>query len=150
MVFKISPVIIIISIGIGLQSCWLFQRPFDMNVKYSQLILNQSGQDIILKIFGKSDNRVQHIGLDSCWLMRERPYSEDVNPFVEMNHLDSIVMCSAEDNILKVWRNSEKTQKGKQFFNEDFWEKKEWEEGKYIYREWTFEILPEDIHLLKD
>ena len=63
---------------------------------------------------------------------------------------DSVVITNMRGETVKIWKESRRNDPNKQFFNEDFWEKKEWEEGRYIYREWTFEILPEDIHLLKD
>lgn len=58
---------------------------------------------------------------------------------------DSVVVCNMKGDILIVWKESQRNDSGKQFFNEKYWEKREWEDGKYTYHEWTFELLPEDV-----
>lgn len=58
---------------------------------------------------------------------------------------DSVVISNMKGEILIVWKESQNREDGKQFFNERYWKKREWEEGKYLYHEWTFELLPEDI-----
>lgn len=60
---------------------------------------------------------------------------------------DSVVVYSSVNKKMKVWREFDRGLPDKQFFNESFWAKKEWKEGKYTHYEWTFEILPEDITL---
>ncbi|MDR1518224.1 MAG: hypothetical protein LBS52_09100 [Dysgonamonadaceae bacterium] len=58
---------------------------------------------------------------------------------------DSVVVYSMTGEKLKVWKESGKDLPGKQFFNESYWTKREWKEGKYTRYEWTFEILPKDL-----
>jgi hypothetical protein len=58
---------------------------------------------------------------------------------------DSVAIYSMTGEKLKVWKEFGKDLPGKQFFNESYWTKREWEEGKYTHYEWTFEILPEDL-----
>ena len=60
---------------------------------------------------------------------------------------DSVVVCNMKGDELIVWTESRRDDPGKQFFNEKYWEKREWEEGKYVHHEWTFELLPEDIKI---
>jgi len=55
------------------------------------------------------------------------------------------VAVKLSGNIVRVWRKSEKSNSGKQFFNQSSWkESTGTREGKPCTI-WTFEILPEDI-----
>ena len=60
---------------------------------------------------------------------------------------DSIVVYNIKGDELIVWKESQRNAPGKQFFNEEYWQKREWKEEKYTYYEWTFELLPEDIKI---
>ena len=60
---------------------------------------------------------------------------------------DSVIVYDMKGNELIVWTESQRNDPGKQFFNEKYWQKREWKEGKYTYHEWTFELLPEDIKI---
>ena len=59
---------------------------------------------------------------------------------------DTVGIRNSDDTkTLKIWRESEKDNPGRQFFNEDYWTKREWKEDGYHHHEWTFELLQEDI-----
>ena len=58
---------------------------------------------------------------------------------------DSVVVCNIKGDELIVWKESQRNEPGKQFFNEKYWQKREWEDGRYTYHEWTFELLAEDL-----
>lgn len=57
---------------------------------------------------------------------------------------DSLTVFNKDHVKLKTWIESQRNDPGKQFFNEKYWEKRKWESG-YMFHEWTFELLPEDI-----
>jgi len=50
---------------------------------------------------------------------------------------DSLKIFDSNNVLLKTWIQSQRNDSGKQFFNEQYWQKREWKEGKYTY------ILPE-------
>ena len=58
---------------------------------------------------------------------------------------DSLTIFDSNNVLLKTWVQSQRNDSGKQFFNERYWQKREWKDGKYMYHEWTFELVPEDI-----
>jgi len=58
---------------------------------------------------------------------------------------DSLKIFDSNNVLLKTWVQSQRNDSGKQFFNERYWQKREWKDGKYMYHEWTFELVPEDI-----
>jgi hypothetical protein len=57
---------------------------------------------------------------------------------------DSVVI-KLNGEVVRVWRNSEKDNPGKQFFNESFWIKQKGLYSEKSYTIWTFEITSEDI-----
>jgi len=63
---------------------------------------------------------------------------------------DSLKIFDSNNVLLKTWIQSQRNDSGKQFFNEQYWQKREWKEGKYTYHEWTFELLPEDIKVQEE
>ncbi len=63
---------------------------------------------------------------------------------------DSLKIFDSNNVLLKTWIQSQRNDSGKQFFNEQYWQKGEWKEGKYTYHEWTFELLPEDIKVQEE
>ena len=65
----------------------------------------------------------------------------------DSNVIDDIVEIKNEDDTktLKIWRESEKDNQGRQFLSEEYWTKREWKENGYNHHEWTFELLQEDI-----
>lgn len=60
---------------------------------------------------------------------------------------DSVVVCNMKGDELIVWKESQRDAPGKQFFNEKYWQKREREDGKYTYHEWTFELVTEDFKI---
>ena len=60
---------------------------------------------------------------------------------------DSLTIFDSNNVLLRTWVQSQRNDSGKQFFNEQYWQKREWKEGKYTYHEWTFELLPEDLEI---
>lgn len=58
---------------------------------------------------------------------------------------ESLSIFDMNNVMLKTWIQSQRNDPGKQFFNEKYWKKRVWEEENYLYHEWTFELLPEDI-----
>ena len=58
---------------------------------------------------------------------------------------DSLRIFDLNNVMLKTWVQFQRNTPGKQFFNEEYWQKREWKEEKYTYHEWTFELLPEDL-----
>ena len=65
----------------------------------------------------------------------------------DYNAVNDTVGIRNADNTktLKIWRESEKDNQGRQFFNEEYWTKREWKEDGSDHHEWTFELLQEDI-----
>jgi hypothetical protein len=57
---------------------------------------------------------------------------------------DSVVI-KLNGKVVRVWRESEKNNSGKQFFHESFWGKSIGIRGKKPCTIWTFELTPEDI-----
>lgn len=149
MVFKVIYSFILIGILLSIESCYLFRHPSDDTpVMCSRLIVNRLGQDINFKIYTPFSLSTANIKQDSIWLMEKIAIAEEFEPFKFLNaNIDSVVVYTLNGKTLNVWHKSGKNEEKQQFFNESSWKKREWEDKKYTYHEWTFELLPEDIKI---
>ena len=147
MVFKVIYSFVLIGILLSIESCYFFRSPSnDTPVVCSRLIINCLEQDIKLKIYTPFSLDVANIKQDSIWLMEKIAISEELEPFEFLNaNIDSVAVYALDGKTLKVWRKSEQNEENQQFFDESFWKKREWEDERHTYHEWTFELLPEDI-----
>lgn len=143
--FKVT--CILIAILLGLQSCYFWRKPDDdTNNMCFRVIVNQSNQNVILKVFNESNPQSHCIKQDSHWLLEKLSLADEIKPFEGLNSaLDSVMISLEDGKALKIWRKSEKATDIKHFFNEDSWEKREWKEGDYRCYEWTFHLTSEDL-----
>lgn len=147
---------ILIGMALTLNSCLLFYfanlfKDLDEEeyIMCSRAVVNKTGQDVVLKVFSEHDTLSRNIMQDSiCFIEKEYDILVDSNPFEYLNTmLDSVVVYSKSNEILRKWYKSEQAEEGVQFFKEDSWEIRIWQDGTCY--EWTFELLPEDIQLSK-
>lgn len=139
---------ILIEVLLCIESCCLVcpRLSNDTPVECSRLIVNRLEQDIDLKIYSPFSLDVGNIKRDNIWLMEKIAIVEEFEPFDFLNaNIDSVVVYALDGKTLKVWRKSEQNEEGHHFFDESSHKKREWEDRKYTYYEWTFELLPEDI-----
>ncbi|MDD2530690.1 MAG: hypothetical protein PHN41_05620 [Bacteroidales bacterium] len=61
---------------------------------------------------------------------------------------DTIWFYSQDSVLLRMWTKFNNNEQNKEFFRESDWKIKQWKESdkKYIYTDYTFEILPEDLN----
>ena len=135
---------------VGIQACDP-RECLDPRNKCEWLLKNSTGDSIIVwKNFDFPDYEIVHN--DSTVVV----YGAGVASYDETPDMfhwildaivieDSLKIFSQNDVMLKIWLQSQRNDPGRQFFNEKYWQKREWGEGRYMYHEWTFELLPEDI-----
>lgn len=147
MIFKY--IIITLIIVVGVQSC----NPSDYrdpSNKCEWYISNFTGDSLLIKTTFSYFREPIILINDTTALVDNTGFSKHSNVFFQSiydyNTIDdSIVISNMKGGILIVWKESQYREDGKQFFNERYWKKREWDEGNYLYHEWTFELLPEDI-----
>ncbi|MDE5611751.1 MAG: hypothetical protein K2I90_07030 [Odoribacter sp.] len=147
-------ILILIGMALTLDSCLLFYfvnlfKDLDDEefVICSRIVINKTGQDVTLKVFSEYDTLSRNIMQDSiCFLEEKYGIFVDFYPFEFLNATsDSVVVYSKSNEILRKWYKSEQAEEGVQFFKEDSWKKRAWQNGNDSCYEWTFELLPEDI-----
>lgn len=139
---------------LGLNSCYPFFWPFswdekigdDWHFKCTRMVVNRMERDVVMTFFTGQHIWFENIGQDSTlYLDRETYISHECIPFDYLNAgVDSVVIYSKDAGRLCAWRNLEESGEGRQFFQEDSWKVRVWEEERTTNYEITFELLPAD------
>ena len=61
---------------------------------------------------------------------------------------ETFIISDTKGEELKMWTESQRNEFGRQFFNETYWKKQKWEEGKYVFHKWIlnyFQRILNDI-----
>lgn len=164
MVSRIIKIGMLLLVVLSFTSCiWFYgifsEEGYDDTNQVSYYLKNNTQSTIILKsknvLKGVYDtiDRYQYMTIpaDSNFIIFCGAASEYYNKnlfdlFFNHNVVeDTMFMYSQDSVLLKVWTESNRFGDGKQLFNESYWTKKSWTDDYYIYTEYTFDLMPEDI-----